>query len=105
VPLAIPDNSAQTIQAFSTRLRDQIELDTLSTELLAVADQTMHRRLGDLGGPHGGHGTGLQLILGDRPGEERPEAAIAVVGGRGLPASELVGDEQLDVLSLECPHS
>ena len=34
-------NTAQTIQAFSTRLRDQIDLDTLSTELLAVVDQTM----------------------------------------------------------------
>jgi hypothetical protein len=34
-------NAAQTIQAFSTRLRDQIDLDTLSTELLAVIDQTM----------------------------------------------------------------
>jgi hypothetical protein len=34
-------NSAQTIQAFSTRLRDQIDLGTLSTELLAVVDQTM----------------------------------------------------------------
>jgi hypothetical protein len=30
-----------TIQAFSTRLRDQIDLDTLATELLAVVDQTM----------------------------------------------------------------
>jgi hypothetical protein len=34
-------NSAQTILAFSTHLRDQIDLDTLSTELLAVVDQTM----------------------------------------------------------------
>jgi hypothetical protein len=34
-------NAATTIQAFSTRLRDQIDLDTLSTELLAVVDQTM----------------------------------------------------------------
>jgi hypothetical protein len=34
-------NTAQTIQAFSTRLRDQIDLDTLSTEVLAVVDQTM----------------------------------------------------------------
>jgi hypothetical protein len=33
-------DAAQTIQAFSTRLRDQIDLDTLSTELLAVVDQT-----------------------------------------------------------------
>jgi hypothetical protein len=34
-------NTAQTIEAFSARLRDEIDLDTLSTELLAVADQTM----------------------------------------------------------------
>jgi hypothetical protein len=34
-------DAARTIQAFSTRLRDQIDLDSLSTELLAVVDQTM----------------------------------------------------------------
>ena len=34
-------NAAQTIQAFSIRLREQVDLDTLSTELLAVVDQTM----------------------------------------------------------------
>jgi hypothetical protein len=34
-------NTAQTIQAFSTRLRDQVDLDTLASELLAVIDQTM----------------------------------------------------------------
>jgi hypothetical protein len=34
-------DAAKTIQAFSTRLRDQIDLDTLSTELLGVVDQTM----------------------------------------------------------------
>jgi hypothetical protein len=34
-------NAAQTIQAFSTRLRDQVDLATLATELLAVVDQTM----------------------------------------------------------------
>jgi len=34
-------DTAKTIQAFSTRLRDQIDLDTLSAELLAVVDQTM----------------------------------------------------------------
>jgi hypothetical protein len=34
-------NTAQTIQAFSTHLRDQVDLDTLSSELLAVVDQTM----------------------------------------------------------------
>jgi hypothetical protein len=34
-------DAAKTIQAFSTRLRDQVDLDTLSAELLAVVDQTM----------------------------------------------------------------
>jgi hypothetical protein len=34
-------NAAQTIQEFSTRLRDEVDLDTLTAELLAVADQTM----------------------------------------------------------------
>jgi hypothetical protein len=34
-------NAAKTIEAFSTRLRDQVDLDTLSAELLAVVDQTM----------------------------------------------------------------
>jgi MFS family permease len=34
-------DTAQTIAAFSDRLHRQIDLDTLSTELLAVVDQTM----------------------------------------------------------------
>jgi hypothetical protein len=34
-------NAVQTIQAFSTRLRDEIDLDTLSAELVAVAGRTM----------------------------------------------------------------
>jgi hypothetical protein len=34
-------DAAETIGAFSTHLRDQLDLDTLSTELLAVVDQTM----------------------------------------------------------------
>jgi hypothetical protein len=34
-------DAARTVTAFSARLRDQIELDTLSTELLAVVDQTV----------------------------------------------------------------
>jgi hypothetical protein len=29
------------IQAFGTRLRDQVDLDTLTAELVAVVDQTM----------------------------------------------------------------
>jgi hypothetical protein len=34
-------NAAQTIEAFSARLRNEVDLDTLATELLAVVDQTM----------------------------------------------------------------
>jgi hypothetical protein len=34
-------NAAKTIEAYSVRLRDQLDLDTLSAELLAVVDQTM----------------------------------------------------------------
>jgi hypothetical protein len=34
-------DAATTIAAFSTRLRDQLDLDTLTAELLAVVAQTM----------------------------------------------------------------
>ena len=34
-------NAATTIEAFSGRLRDQVDLGTLTTELVAVVDQTM----------------------------------------------------------------
>ena len=34
-------NAARTIDAFSVRLRDQLDLDTLTTELLTVLDQTI----------------------------------------------------------------
>ena len=34
-------NSAKTIEMFSARLRDQIDLDTLAGELLLVTDTTM----------------------------------------------------------------
>jgi hypothetical protein len=40
-------HAARTIEAFATRLREQLDLDALSTELLGVVDQTMQptRRL------------------------------------------------------------
>jgi len=41
-------NAARTVEAFSVRLRDQVDLDTLSTELLAVVDQTMQPTLASL---------------------------------------------------------
>jgi hypothetical protein len=34
-------NATKTIEVFSGRLREQVDLDTLSAELLAVVDQTM----------------------------------------------------------------
>jgi hypothetical protein len=34
-------DAARTVEAFSARLRDEIDLDTLTTELLAVTDRTM----------------------------------------------------------------
>jgi hypothetical protein len=34
-------DAAKTVEAFSARLRDQVDLNTLSAELLAVVDQTM----------------------------------------------------------------
>jgi hypothetical protein len=34
-------DAARTVEAFSARLRDQVDLDTLSAELLTVVDQTM----------------------------------------------------------------
>jgi hypothetical protein len=34
-------DAAKTIEAFSARLRDQVDLDTLTAELLAVVDRTM----------------------------------------------------------------
>jgi hypothetical protein len=53
-------NAATTIHAFSTHLRDQIDLDTLSSELLAVVDQTMEPTRVSLWlrpSPHGSSGT------------------------------------------------
>jgi hypothetical protein len=34
-------NMAQTVEVFAGRLRDELDLDALSAELLAVVDQTM----------------------------------------------------------------
>jgi hypothetical protein len=34
-------DAARTVESFSARLRDEVDLDTLSAELLAVVDQTV----------------------------------------------------------------
>ena len=34
-------DAARTVEGFAVRLRDQLDLDALHTELLAVVDQTM----------------------------------------------------------------
>jgi hypothetical protein len=41
-------DAAETIQTFSTHLRDQLDLDTLSAELLAVVEETMQRNQASL---------------------------------------------------------
>ena len=41
-------DAAQTIAAFSARLRQEVDLDTLTAELLAVVDQTMRPTAGSL---------------------------------------------------------
>jgi hypothetical protein len=41
-------DAARTIAAFSARLRQQVDLDTLTTELLAVVDQTVQPRQASL---------------------------------------------------------
>ena len=41
-------DAVKTIQAFSAQLRKQIDLDTLSAELLAVVDQTMEPTMASL---------------------------------------------------------
>jgi hypothetical protein len=53
-------DAARTIAAFSTRLRDEVDLDTLSAELLTVVDQTMEPTRISLWlrpSPHGSSGT------------------------------------------------
>jgi hypothetical protein len=55
--------------------------------------------LREAGRSHAVHRAGLEVALGHRPLEEGVETPVAVVGGRRLPASELVGDEVLDVLA------
>jgi hypothetical protein len=57
-------DAAKTVETFSVRLRDEVDLDTLSAELLAVVDQTMQPTRASLwlrpsaDAPAGGEGRG-----------------------------------------------
>jgi hypothetical protein len=57
-------DAAQTIQAFSTRLRQEVDLETLTVELLAVVEQTMQP-------------TQASLWLRPQPPAGTAEAAVA----------------------------
>ena len=56
-------DAAKTIEAFSARLRDQVDLDTLSAELLAVVDQTMQPTRASLRPPQGWRGPAAREAL------------------------------------------
>jgi hypothetical protein len=64
-------DAARTIAAFSTRLREEIGLDTLTAELLAVVDQTMQP-------------TQASLWL-------RPHGPSGAIGGTAAPPTAPVG--------------
>jgi hypothetical protein len=58
-------DAAQTIAAFGTRLRDQVDLDTLTGELLAVVNQTMQPTQASLWlRPSGPPDTGARSAVG-----------------------------------------
>jgi hypothetical protein len=61
-------DAARTLESFAARLRDQVDLDTLTTELLAVVDQTMQP---------------TQASLWLRP--QQPSTTIARTARRGSP--------------------
>jgi hypothetical protein len=72
-------NTVQTIQAFSARLRDQVDLDTLSSELLAVVDQTMQP---------------TRVVLWLRPSRRVPRTEPAVMQGQPPGPTELISAPQ-----------
>jgi hypothetical protein len=59
-------DAAQTIAAFSARLRDQVDLDTLTGELLAVVDQIMQPTQASLWLRSGGLSKATGLLVPDR---------------------------------------
>jgi hypothetical protein len=79
-------DAARTIAAFSTRLRDQVDLDALHGELLAVVDQTMqptHASLWLRPQARSGPGAALvqrqDVVTPHHPARVREEASAARV--------------------------
>ena len=64
-------DAARTIAAFSGRLREQVDLATLTAELLAVADQTMQPTQASLWlRPHGPADAAARTAVGRMPAVE-----------------------------------
>jgi hypothetical protein len=72
-------DAAQTIQAFSTHLRDELDLDTLSAELLAVVDQAMQPTQVSLWLRPSGNASQNQSTTGASRGAARQPAASSTV--------------------------
>src|SRR4030095_3761707 len=82
---------ARTIDAFAARLRDQVDLDALHGELLAVVDQTMQPTRASLwlrhgpGGAWGGarQGSGASPMLGPGAAPRPPSSPVLTPPARG----------------------
>jgi hypothetical protein len=80
-------DAARTIQAFSARLRQEIDLDTLTAELLAVVDQTVEPTRASLWlRPSVGLPRPVRTASGKvRAGASATGAGRGAPGGRGVP--------------------
>lgn len=85
-------DAAKTIEAFSGRLREEVDLDTLSAELLAVVDQTMQPTQSSLWLRPSAQRSGRAVIIkrklspvGDNP--SGPRTVCRLVSGYDLYAS------------------
>ncbi len=86
-------DAAKTIEAFSGRLREEVDLDTLSAELLAVVDQTMQPTQSSLWLRPSAQRSGRAVIIkrklspvGDNP-RSGPRTVCRLVSGYDLYAS------------------